>query len=395
MVIPGSRPVDRHYVRPDRDKFHTVSAAAGEDIPLALLAGMVDDNPWKDVLAASEGNPFSRAIQDMIEGSGDETGAVEAGDDAGKPGTGDQEHAQDHSDEGTPQGDDGSTTDNGYNGGGDSGNSNLDGNYPKMVMLSGWDNGISTDYVYQYDSDIYSTADGTMSQLAVKWIPGHSPLDQFYFCDDFNSDGRADVLQTLRLKGICQLLLNTGFSWAGLRPFYLPYQPSCLTRMICMDPNQPQLVVYSAQAKSVDILEDLGDGRFESMLDFPMPTAYDGLAASDFNYDGYDDYIFLAVTENRVNYLINVDGQSLRPLITAPYFPSPRNYRFTANPGSQRGLRLMLLNYRRQCLLYWVDIYGRGVPVLGVTRLDPGTCILVGDINDDGIPDVGFGHNLR
>jgi hypothetical protein len=157
--------------------------------------------------------------------------------------------------------------------------------------------------------------------------------------------------------------------------------------------DRKQLAYYSRQSSSIDFLEYREDLISDSnSLVVPFSNKYDAMAAMDFNEDGYDDIVLLNFNSNRATYLLNVDGQALRPLsVNLPLVGRPEFVSFAPTPGRNK-VRFLMSPYGDRSLLFLVTRKSGILPISCLSSLSPNTCLLLGDFDLDGLVDLAVGH---
>jgi len=212
----------------------------------------------------------------------------------------------------------------------------------------------------------------------------------FLLFDDFNNDYLTDVLNIQQSNGSCRLFLNTGAELAPMRPFTPDNRPKFGTRLPFYEPGSRQLILYGPENNVLDIYEDWGVGRFEISVSIPLAFKYDGIAASDFNGDGFSDLVLQNLKYNRVNYLQNIRGQALQLLATPPSFSPPTLVQFSPWPGRSVA-KFWLCDYKDQLMIYPV-ISGPSQLAALLNRLDADNCLVVGDFDQDNRIDFAIGR---
>jgi len=353
-------------------------------VPIAVLATLVNEDPWNGAFEPSDDNPFTQVLlqtdPEPDRPAHDANGSADDGSDA-------SDHAGDES-----SGDDGS----------DAASETSDTDIASTVESSDGDPGF---VVF-----LRSAAGQTVSLLTKRIDANHFKKDNgavleiqlcgtfldrrgdpcFLLFDDFNDDLLTDVLSIQQSNGACRLFLNTGAELAPMRTFTPDNRPKFGTRLPFFEPGSRQLTLYCPENNVLDIYEDWGIGRFELSVSIPLAYKYDGIAGSDFNGDGFGDLVLQNLKYNRVNYLQNIRGQALQLLATPPPFSPPALVQFSPWPG-RAAAKFWLCDYKDQLMIYPV-ISGPGRLAALLNRLEADNCLVVGDFNQDNRIDFAIGR---
>lgn len=395
LILPPSHSSENEEPDPRTWQAHDENIGehnSGPEISFDLLADMVSDDPWQDILSESEDNPFSHVIYEMSSSRGGNGGssANESGDSSGN--TADNS-AGDNTGQAQDQGD--SSSDNGGRlptGGDDADQDDDDGVFPQVMVF--WAESGVNQYACtaQLGNNRFRFGPGDIRKIDFTWLPYSRSLDEHYLLDDFNHDGLTDVLITPRSKLTCQLHLNAGEGWTALPAVSLPYVPTSASRISLPDSTMRNLVYYSNTLQIMEILEMRGNGAFNSVLRFQVPANFDSLSTADFNRDGLDDLVLINFEQNRAFYLLNVNNRAFRPMSgNLMNFSLSELIRFVPKPSGLEA-KLWWCTYGTQNLLYLANYRSRPVPVATLNPLDAKSCLLLGDFNQDGIPDIGIGR---
>jgi len=387
------------------------------DIPIGVLTSMVEDDPWGDTLSLEDENPFFHPLQELIEDqsalndSQDASPTDQTDENSGDSGNDNQDQPPNDSG-GEDQTNDGQDNSGGASGDTSDGDSEdvqePDPEKIEVILFSGQQKkdrnkrnktksgnvySVVTSVAVQLDETHFELDTGKIIEIDFDWIHCNANYGEFFFFDDFNRDGATDFLRCTKKRSKCTLYVNTGSDWVAMQPFTLPYQPTGVVRMSFSSTKKKQLTFYSSQAGVIDFLEDLGN--FQSLFTLNFPPEYDGLAASDFNHDGLDDLVLLNFNDNTVSYLLNVNGQSLRPLsYNLPVFSEPRQISFC--PTSEAVcVDIWHCQYEPTNLIYIKKSKKKKISALSFSTLSPQTYLLLGDFDKDGVVDIGFGHMIN
>lgn len=353
-------------------------------VPIAVLATLVSEDPWDGAFEPSDDNPFTQVLlqtdPEPDNPAHDANSSADDGSDASA-------HAGDES-----SGDDGT----------DSASETSDTDIASTVEASEGD----PEFVVFHRS----VSGQTVSLLTKRIDERHFKMDNgavlqiqlcgtfldrrgdpcFLLFDDFNNDYLTDVLNIQQSSGSCRLFLNTGAELAPMRPFTPDNRPKFGTRLPFYEPGSRQLTLYCPESNVLDIYEDWGIGRFELSVSIPLAFKYDGIAASDFNGDGFGDLVLQNLKYNRVNYLQNIRGQALQLLATPPPFSPPALFQFSPWPG-RSATKFWLCDYKDQLMIYPV-ISGPAQLAALLNRLEADNCLVIGDFNQDSRIDFAIGR---
>jgi hypothetical protein len=398
---------------PDWEQMQTAFLGAPDDpeIPIAVLASMVEEDPWSDSLSMEGENPFAHLLQDY---AGNETGDNDSTDNADN-----QEHPDQPADE-DPVVDDDSNNDqedppdSGNDSGGGNGHNDGDSDdqepeeklaevlfipdtkFAQFLQMMGSQSSFNNAFLlYKLDDTHFETDTGNVLTIEYSYFINNQMYDEFFLADDLTDDGLTDLLCSSKVNAACSLFMNTHYDFTLTQFFKLSAAPTSLTQLSFFGQGQKQLASYSKQIGAVDFMENIGGLIFQSSLTLPFPSDYDGMASSDFDGDGFDDLIFLNLAGNTVSYLLNIRGISLRPLSqNIPQFPGPELTSFfpTINGSAAR---LWLLPYTNQTLLYVMRPNKTSAPLASFAPLSRGNCLLIGDFNQDEIVDFAIGRVLQ
>jgi len=411
-VVVGSPTVSAPFSEPSPDwqQMQTAFLGAPDDpeFPIAVLASMVEEDPWTDTLSLEDENPFAHLIQELTGGDSDENENPENPDDQEHPDQPadedpqpDDNHNDDQDDPDNPDIDPGGS-DNGDDPDEEEPTEKLaqilfvpDSKLGNFLRMTGCRSRADTFILDQLDEIHFEAENGYSLTIEYDFFISGAQLDAFFLADDFTDDGLTDLFCTLKTSPVCSLLLNTRSDFELAHMFQLPYVPTGLVQLSFFDPQNKQLACYSKQVGAIDFLENIGGQHFQSLLTLPFPSSYDGIARSDFNNDGFDDLILLNFTQNTASYLVNIQGISLRILSqNLPHFPSPELVVFNPTVDGPRA-RLWLLDYSDQTLLYVIGSNNTAIPLASYAGLSRGNCLLIGDFNQDEIVDFAIGRVLR
>jgi len=353
-------------------------------VPIAVLATLVNEDPWNGAFEPSDDNPFTQVLlqtdPEPDNSAHDANGSADDGSDASS-------HAGDES-----SGDDGA----------DAASETSDTDIASTVESSEGD----PEFVVFHRS----AAGQTVNLLTRRIDERHFKMDNgavleiqlcgtfldrrgdpcFLLFDDFNNDFLTDALNIQQSNGACRLFLNTGAELAPMRAFTPDNRPQFGTRLPFFEPGSRQLTLYCPENNVLDIYEDWGIGRFELSVSIPLAYKYDGIASSDFNGDGFGDLVLQNLKYNRVNYLRNISGQALQLLATPPPFTPPTLVQFSPWPG-RAAAKFWLCDYKDQLMIYPV-ISGPGRLAALLNRLEADNCLVVGDFNQDNRIDFAIGR---
>ncbi len=388
---PPSSGDDAALLDPAKQSHYTGREESGPDIPFAVLASMVDNDPWEDTFSTSDDNPFTHVIFDMTGRGGSSangSGTSSNSNSSSQQSTENQTQGQ----SGNSQG----NTDQRSNGGSTSGGADQQPVDQTQTMVFWSESGVNKYATTRHiGNELYALESGQTMKLETVWFPLNRSLDQALLLDDFNGDGLTDILVSKSSQRLYQVYLNSGDSWIPLAPASLPYRPTAAARFHLLHSTAKNLVFYSSELKIMDIFQDFDDGTFESIFRFPLPGEYDGLSTTDMNNDGFEDLALLNLANNRVNYLLNINGKAFRPLAgNLAYTVRGTSIRFKINSTGEEA-KATWCTYGVQNLLYLENDRYRSIMVATLNPLDPSSCLLLGDFNQDGLVEIGVGHRVN
>lgn len=391
---------------PDWQQMQTAFLGAPDDpeIPIAVLASMVEEDPWSDTLSLEDENPFAHLIQELT--------GNDPGEDENPENPDDQEHPdqpadedpepEDNPEDGQEEPDDPEIDPGGTDNDEEAPSDELaqvlfipDTKLANFLRMVGCPSRADTFILNQLDDTHFETENGNTISIEYNYFTIGANYDEFFLADDFTQDDLTDLFCTFKTSPTCSLLVNTYNDFQLAQVFQLPYVPTSLVQLSFFDQGEKQLACYSKQIGAIDFMENIGGLNFHSLLTLPFPSNFDGLASSDFNNDGFDDLILLNFSQNTARYLVNIQGVSLRILSqNIPHFPSPELLVFNPTVDGPRA-RLWLLNYFGQTLLYVIGPSNSAIPLASYTYPSRGNCLLIGDFNQDEIVDFAIGRVLR
>jgi len=352
-------------------------------VPIAVLATLVNEDPWNGAFEPGDDNPFTQVLLQTDpepDNPAHDNGSGDDGSDASA-------HAGDESsgDDGTDSASETSDTDIASTVESSEGN-------PEFVVFHRSASGQTVSLLTQrIDECQFKTDTGAVLQIQLcGTFLDRRGAPCFLLFDDFNNDCLTDVLNIQQSNGSCRLFLNTGAELAPMRPFTPDNRPKFGTRLPFYEPGSRQLILYGPENNVLDIYEDWGVGRFEISVSIPLAFKYDGIAASDFNGDGFSDLVLQNLKYNRVNYLQNIRGQALQLLATPPSFSPPTLVQFSPWPGRSVA-KFWLCDYKDQLMIYPV-ISGPSQLAALLNRLDADNCLVVGDFDQDNRIDFAIGR---
>ncbi|HOB52683.1 MAG TPA: hypothetical protein PK176_03660 [Acidobacteriota bacterium] len=353
-------------------------------VPIAVLATLVNEDPWNGAFEPSDDNPFTQVLlqtdPEPNNPAHDSNGGVEDDSDASA-----QAGGESSGDDGADAASETSDTDIA------STVESSEGDPEFMVFHRSATGQTVCLLTKRIDEHHFKLDNGTVLEIRLCGTFLDRRGDpSFLLFDDFNNDFLTDALNIQQSNGSCRLFLNTGAELAPMRSFTPDNRPKFGTRLPFYEPSSRQLMLYCPDDNVLDIYEDWGIGRFELYVSIPLAFKYDGIAASDFNGDGFGDLVLQNLKYNRVNYLQNIKGQALQLLATPPSFSPPALVQFSPRPGRATA-KFWLCDYKDQLMIYPV-ISGPAQLAALLNRLEADNCLVVGDFNQDNRIDFAIGR---
>ena len=353
-------------------------------VPIAVLATLVNEDPWNGALEPGDDNPFTQVLLQT-----DPEPDAAANDANGNADNG----ADTHPDPDDPSAGDSNADTTSETSDTDAASTveSSEGNPKCVVFVRSATGQTASLFAERIDENHFELDNGTVMEIRLcgSFVDRRGD-PTFLLIDDFNNDLLTDALNIQQSSGACRLFLNTGAELAPLRPFTPSSRPKFGSQLPFYEPGSRQLVLYSTENKTLEIYENWGSGQFELYASIPLAYKYDGIASSDFNGDGFGDLILQNLQYNRVSFLQNVNGQALRLLAAPPPFSSPVLMQFSPWPGRSPA-RFWLCDYGDQLMIYPVTSGPDRLAVL-LNRLEADNCLVVGDFNQDNRLDFAIGR---
>jgi len=359
-----------------------VDAAGDPALAFSLLGKNPGEDPLEEIFPISDENPFTMVIR----GSQGEPGQTDDGDpaDDSDQNPGDQD--------GDNSGGDDSQVDPGDPNETPGGETEPITPKPEAVLILPTTTGTPVVLcAEQLDQQQFRLNGTDVLKIQFNWFSSRRRYDHFLLVDDLNEDSLSDVCFTDHATGFCQIYYNAGITWTALPHSYLSTRPICATRLSFMKNAPNQIAFYSPVSNTVEILESRSDGSFLSSLGFPMTFSFDGIVDYDFNGDHFSDLVMNNFAQNTRLLYQNLRGNSLKAYRgVAPAFPAPLKGQFKPWPEDGE-YSFWLCQFGEKFLVYLVNRNRDTVPGLLYGPLSPGACLLLGDFDQDGNVDLGFG----